>query len=160
MSILKVNASDYQPNIYPAAQSRAQSKSDAAVFAVANPGTGLKEVSKDIWAELGGKYDIRHATFDELCEVADKLYSAGLMSFHDLAMMTFDWKRAADDLRKDHPDVVADLNIIPADSEGRRDWIAEFEARAKRAFSQGNDGDYVDNRKLADILLRISREKV
>ena len=157
---MKVNASDYQPNVYPAAQSRAQNKSDAAVFAVTNPGTGSKEASKDIWAELGGRYDIRHATFDELCEVADKLYSAGQISLLDHAMITFDWKRAADDLRKDHPDVVADFNITPADAEGRRDWIAEFEARAKRAFSQGNDGGYVHNRKLADILLRISREKL
>ncbi|MGS0765211.1 hypothetical protein [Syntrophomonas curvata] len=156
---MKVNASDYQPNVYPGTQSRAQSKSDSVVFTVDNPGTGSKEVSEDIWAELGSRYDIRHATFDELCEVADKLYSAGQISLGDLAIMTFDWKRAADDLRKDHPDVVADLNIIPADTEGRRDWIAEFEARAKRAFSQGNDGGYVHNQKLADILLRISREK-
>ena len=157
---MKVNASDYQPNVYPAAQSRAQNKSDAAVFAVTNPGTGSKEASKDIWAELGGRYDIRHATFDELCEVADKLYSAGQISLLDHAMITFDWKRAADDLRKDHPDVVADFNITPADAEGRRDWIAEFEARAKRVFSQGNDGGYVHNQKLVEILLRISREKV
>ena len=157
---MKVNASDYQPNIYPATQSRAQSKSDAAVFTVSNPGTGAKEASKDIWAELGGRYDIRHATFDELCEVADKLYSAGQISLLDHAMITFDWKRAADDLRKDHPDVVADFNITPADAEGRRDWIAEFEARAKHVFSQGNDGGYVHNQKLVEILLRISREKV
>ena len=157
---MKVNASDYQPNIYPATQSRAQSTSDAAVFTVSNPGTGAKEASKDIWAELGGRYDIRHATFDELCEVADKLYSAGQISLLDHAMITFDWKRAADDLRKDHPDVVADFNITPADAEGRRDWIAEFEARAKRVFSQGNDGGYVHNQKLVEILLRISREKV
>ena len=157
---MKVNASDYQPNVYPAAQSRAQNKSDAAVFAVTNPGTGSKEASKDIWAELGGRYDIRHATFDELCEVAITLYKKGEISGGDCAIMTFDWKRAADDLRKDHPDVVADFNITPADAEGRRDWIAEFEARAKRAFSQGNDGGYVHNRKLADILLRISREKL
>jgi len=73
--------------------------------------------------------------------------------------MTFDLKIAADDLRKNHPNVVADLNLVPADSEGRRDWIAEFDARAKRAFSQGNDGGYIRNQKLADVLRRISGEK-
>ena len=157
---MKVNASDYQPNVYPAAQSRAQNKSDAAVFAVTNPGTGSKEASKDIWAELGGRYDIRHATFNELCEIAITLYKKGEISGGDCAIMTFDWKRAADDLRKDHPDVVDDLNLVPADSEGRRDWIAEFDARAKSAFSQGNNFGYIHNQRLADILRRINGEKL
>ena len=118
MNILKVNASNYQPNAYPTMQSRVQSKSDSAVFTVDNSGTASKEASKDIWEELGNKYDTHNATFDELCEISYKLYSAGQISFRDHAMMTFDWKRAADDLRKDHPDVVADLNLVPADSEG------------------------------------------
>lgn len=157
---MQVNASNYQPSACPTTQSRVQSKSDSAVFTVNNTGTASKDASKDIWAELGSKYDVRHATFDELCEIANKLYSAGQISFGDMAIMTFDWKRAADDLRKDHPDVVADLNLVPADSEGRRDWIAEFDARAKRAFSQGNDGGYIRNQKLADVLRRISGEKL
>ena len=156
---MQVNASNYQPSAYPTTQSRVQSKSDSAVFTVNNSGTASKDASKDIWAELGSKHDVRHATFDELCKIAHKLYSAGQISFGNMAIMTFDWKRAADDLRKDHPDVVADLNLVPADSKGRRDWIAEFDARAKRAFSQGNDGGYIRNQKLADILRRISREK-
>ncbi len=156
---MKVNTSSYQPNAYPAAQNRVQSKSDSVVFTVDNSGTASKDTSKDIWAELGNKYDIRHATFDELCEISNKLYSAGQISLGDHAIMTFDWKRAADDLRKDHPDVVADLSLVPADSEGRRDWISEFDARAKRAFSQGNNVGYIHNQKLADILRKISLGK-
>ena len=156
---MQVNASNYQPNAYPTLQSRVQGKSDTAIFTVNNSGTASKDAFKDIWAELGSKYDIRHATFDELCEIAHKLYSAGQISFGDMAIMTFDWKRAADDLRKGHPDVVADLNLVPADSKGRRDWIAEFDARAKRAFNQGNDGGYIRNQRIADVLRRISREK-
>ena len=156
---MKVNTSNYQPNAYPTTQSRVQSKSDSAVFTVDNSGTASKDTSKDIWAELGSKYDIRHATFDELSEIANKLYSAGQISLGDLSIMTFDWKRAADELRKDHPDVVADLNLVPADSEGRRDWISEFDARAKRAFSQGNNVGYIHNQKLADILRKISLGK-
>jgi hypothetical protein len=54
----------------------------------------------------------------------------------------------------------AKFRAIPADAEGRRDWIAEFEARAKRVFSQGNDDGYVHNQKLVEILRRISREKL
>lgn len=156
--MLVLNASNYQPNVYPITQSKVQSKSDYAVFTVDNSDNAA-DASKDIWAELGSKYDIRHATFDELCEIANKLYSAGQISLLDHSIMTFDWKRAADDLRKDHPDVVADLNLVPADSEGRRDWIAEFDARTKRDFSQGNDIGYIHNQKLADILRQISREK-
>lgn len=157
---MQVNASNYQPNAYPITQSRVQSKSDSAVFTVNNSDTASKDASKDIWTELGSKYDIRHATFDELCEIANQLYSAGQITLGDLAIMTFDWKRAADDLRKDHPDVVDDLNLVPADSEGRRDWIAEFDARAKRAFSQGNDFGYIHNQRLVDVLCRISGEKL
>jgi len=155
---LKVNASSYQPNAYPTAQG-GQRKPDSTVFTVNNSGTASKDASTDIWTELGNKYDPHHATFNELDELAHELYSVGQISLGDLAMMTFDWKRAADDLRKDHPDVVADLNIIPADSEGRRDWIAEFGARSKRAFSQGNNVGYIHNQKLANILRQISQEK-
>ncbi|MDD3365416.1 MAG: hypothetical protein PHZ03_10580, partial [Syntrophomonas sp.] len=147
--------SNYQPNAYPTMQSRVQSKSDSAVFTVDNS----DNAAKDIWAELGSKYDICHATFDELCEIATTLYKKGAISGGDCAIMTFDWKRAADDLRKDHPDVMADLNLVPADSEGRRDWIAEFDARAKRDFRSGNDLGYIEDQKLADILRQISREK-
>ncbi len=157
---MQVNASNYQPNAYPTTQSRVQSKSDSTVFTVNNSDTTSKDVSKDIWTELGSKYDIRHATFDELCEIAHKLYSAGQISLGNMAIMIFDWKRAADDLRKDHPDVVDDLNLVPADSEGRRDWIAEFDARAKSAFSQGNNFGYIHNQRLADILRRINGEKL
>ncbi|HBQ27196.1 MAG TPA: hypothetical protein DD791_12440 [Syntrophomonas sp.] len=157
---MQVNASNYQPNACLTMQSRVQGKSDSAVFTVDNSGTASKDASKDIWAELGSKYNVRHATFDELCEIAHKLYSAGQISFGDMAIMTFDWKRAADDLRKGHPDVVADLNLVPADSKGRRDWIAEFDARAKSAFSQGNNFGYIHNQRLADILRRINGEKL
>ncbi len=155
---MKVNTS-YQPNTYPKTQNRAQSKSDSAVFAVDNSGNESKDASKDIWTELGNKYDIHNATFDELCEIATTLYKKGAISGGECAIMTFDWKRAADDLRKDHPDVVADLNLVPADSEDRRDWISEFDARAKRDFSQGNNIGYIHNQKLADILRQIGREK-
>ncbi|MDD3365415.1 MAG: hypothetical protein PHZ03_10575 [Syntrophomonas sp.] len=156
---MKVNANNYQPNAYPALQSRVQNKSDSVAFTIDNSGIVAEDASKDIWTELGNKYDVHNATFDELCEISNKLYSAGQISLGDHAIMTFDWKRAADDLRKDHPDTVADLNIVPADSEGHRDWIAEFDARAKRAFSQGNDVGYIHNQKLVDILRQISREK-
>ena len=70
---MQVNASNYQPNAYPNMQSRFQGKSDTAIFTVNNSGTASKDAFKDIWAELGSKYDIRHATFDELCEIAHKL---------------------------------------------------------------------------------------
>lgn len=151
---MQVNAANCQPHAYPTTSS-VQSKT-SAVFAVDNSATVSKDVSQDIWAELSSKYNIRQTTFDDLCEIADRLYSTGQISFSDLAMMTFDWKRAADDLRKDYPDVVADLNQVPADSQGRRDWIAEFVARAKQAFKQGNDKGYIQYQRLADILRRIS----
>lgn len=156
---MQINANSYQPNVDPASRPSVQGKS-SAVFAVDldNSGTVSKEASKDIWAELGSKYNIRQATFDELCEIADTLYSNGQISFSDLAMMTFDWKRAADDLRKDYPDVKADFNQVPADSHGRRDWVAEFLARAKQAFSQGNDQGFIRYQRLADMLRQINQK--
>ena len=77
---MKVNASNYQTNAYPTTQNRVQNKSDSATFMVDNSGTAAKDKSKDIWTELGDKYDIRHASFDGLCEISNKLYSAGYSS--------------------------------------------------------------------------------
>ncbi|PKM76696.1 MAG: hypothetical protein CVU90_10965 [Firmicutes bacterium HGW-Firmicutes-15] len=115
--------------------------------------------SVSIWEELGKKYDVRNATFDEICDISTKLYSAGQISLGDHLMLTFDWKRAADELRKTYPETVADLNLTPADGNGRRDWIAEFEARTVRDFHADNTKGYIQNQKLTQILGRIENSK-
>ncbi|HQA07698.1 MAG TPA: hypothetical protein PKW25_06475 [Syntrophomonadaceae bacterium] len=157
-NILQINTNGYPSNVYPASQPSVPSK-NSSIFAVDTAGTASKDLSRDIWTKLGSKYNVRYATFDELCEIAITLYKEGAISAGDCAMMTFYGKRAADDLRKDYPDVIADFKLTPADSEGRRDWIAEFAARAKLAFSQGNDKGYIQYQRLADILRKIDQSK-
>lgn len=148
-------AATYYAKANAALQYKVQDKSASPVFSIDNSYPKTKSVN--IWTQLTDKYDIRHASFDELCELSTSLYDAGEISLFDHAMFTFDWKRAAADLAKTFPDAVSDLNLTPADAAGNRDWIAEFEARAKRDFRTNNIRGYVENQKLSKILRQLSR---
>lgn len=55
--------------MYPASQPSVPSK-NSSIFAVDTAGTASKDLSRDIWTKLGSKYNVRYATFDELCEIA------------------------------------------------------------------------------------------
>lgn len=46
--------------------------------------------SSPIWEELREQYDIRNATFYELCNIANKLFDAGEISFSDNGSLTSD----------------------------------------------------------------------
>lgn len=108
-----------------------------------------------IWQDLGQRYNVRNATFPELCAISLELYSTGNISLIDHAMMTFNFEKAALDLRQTQPQALSDFNLTPVDDYGKRDWIKEFELRANRDFKQNNMKSYIQNQKLAQILRQI-----
>jgi hypothetical protein len=104
--------------------------------------------SSNIWEELAKEYDIRNASFQELCDISFKLYEAGEISFFDLGVLIFDPSKSPQKVRPN-------IFLTKASTGGRRDWIAEYEARANMDFKIGNTLGYKNNRRILDILRRL-----
>jgi len=135
MSISGVGS--YQTSSYAVATTsvKASTKSSEALFAnslAAQKKTDAEnklDQTSDIWGELSQEYDIRNATFDQFCEVANSLYDVGQISSFERAYMTL----SLDKLRQYENDItVSSFYATPASSDGKRDWIAEYEARLRR----------------------------
>lgn len=112
-----------------------------------------------IYKEISSKYDVRNATFEEIVELSKALYEVGEISLAEHATLTFDYDRATDNLKRHAPGVPSNFNMYEtsADHNGRRDWIAEFEARASKSFQFGHLIGYQSNTKIVELLERLSR---
>ncbi len=92
----------------------------------------LNDVGKDAAnkesAKIVSKADLSNCTFEEMCVVARELFDAGQISVITHLFMTLDLSKGS-----------TDDNQTPIDAYGRRNWLAEFSARAKVAF--GSDMD-------------------
>lgn len=116
--------------------------------------------SATLYKELSSRYDVRNATFGEIIEISEVLYRTGEISLSEHAALTFDYDRATDNLRRHSSGYIIskDFNLheTSANSNGQRDWIAEFEARASKNFKFGNLLGYESDKKVLDILERLS----
>ncbi|GGP16923.1 hypothetical protein [Oceanobacillus neutriphilus] len=113
----------------------------------------------NIWKELSEKYDITNANFDELNGMSKSLYEAGEISLKEHAILTFDFDRATESLKREIPKVSPDFTMYAtqADASGKRNWIEEFQARADRAFGYGNLIGHQTNLNAAGILQKLER---
>lgn len=120
----------------------------------------VKQDSSIIYQELSSQYDVKSATFEELIDISTALYDAGEITLAEHALLTFDNGRAANDLKRFAQGVPSDFSLYEttADSYGRRDWLAEFEARASKNFLHGNIIGYQGNQNALSILERLLRE--
>lgn len=110
--------------------------------------------------DISNKYDVRNATFDEIVEMSNELYEAGEISFKEHVVLTFDFGRATNNLKQNAPGYITssfDMYETSSNSNGQRDWIAEFGARASKDFMFGNLIGHQHNMKVIDILERFSR---
>lgn len=115
--------------------------------------------SSAIYKELSSRYDVRNATFEEITEMSKALYGVGKISFKEHAVLTFDFDKATNYLKRHAPGYIAadfDMYETFANSAGQRDWIAEFEARASKDFKYGNLIGYQSKMKVLNILERLS----
>lgn len=120
-----------------------------------------QEKNTDILEEISRNYDVRNATFEEICEIARKLNDAGLISDMELGLIVLDCNRLLEQIRpyvKGY--LVSDLNLTPANSEGRRDWIAEFEARKDLDFRINNLLGYKSNKNIYTILKKLDDVRI
>lgn len=114
--------------------------------------TGEVKDNPSIWNELSQEYDIHHATFAELCAISQQLYNAKQISLADHACLSFDPTRI--------PGVdKANFYFTPADQSGKRDWIAEYQARADFELKNGNPANYqyIVNHFVDGILRRLEK---
>ena len=116
--------------------------------------------SSDFYKELADKYDVRNATFGDIVEISNALYEVGEISLKEHAVLTFDFDRATNNLKRHAAGYIpVDFNMheTSANSNGQRDWISEFGARATKDFKYGNLIGYQSNTKVFEILERLSR---
>ncbi|KJS16441.1 MAG: hypothetical protein VR69_08705 [Peptococcaceae bacterium BRH_c4b] len=155
----------YQPSSYVKTSTTSTKSTEKNLFnlSVTQKKTDVEykpDQTSDIWGELAREYDIRNATFDELCEMSLKLYEAGQISGGEHAILTFDYDKALQDI-KSNIDLSkfpqpASFYLTPASHEGRRDWIAEYEARLEQD-SKINPSSCTFDQKLIQILKRLDR---
>ena len=82
---------------------------------------------------VSGKYDVTNCTFDEFTSTIKSLAKEGKLSTHDILLTTANFERS---LKQINPNFK--YYITSADSGGRRNWVDEFDALAKRELSRGN----------------------
>ena len=119
------------------------------------------EVDESFFSDLKNKYDIRSATFEEVKEMANELYEAGAITFLDVSILTFDYGRAAQSIKQavngqTSPNFT--MYETNEDAFGRRDWIAEFEARAAKDRQYGNLIGNANRNKIISVLQLLERE--
>lgn len=132
------------------------------VFNVPETVATTQKDSSTVFEELSGKYDVRNATFGEVVEISNALYEAGEISLKEHAVLTFDYDRATNNLKRHSPGYISanfDMYETSANSNGQRDWIAEFGARASKNFKFGNLIGYQSNMKAIDILQRLNTKE-
>lgn len=115
----------------------------------------------ELYKKLSEKYDVRNAAFDEISSMSNALYGAGEITMQEHMRLTFDFGKAAEDLKRYAPNAVpSDFTMYetPADTFGKRDWIAEFSARSKSSFGSGDLIGYQLNSKVLAILQKAARE--
>ncbi|GGE56227.1 hypothetical protein GCM10011391_39030 [Pullulanibacillus camelliae] len=97
-----------------------------------------------IWKELANKYDVRKATLDDVKAIAHALYDAGEISLKNVAVLTFDNEKTTNHLKQFAPASISnsfDMNETSSKSNGERDWIADFEARAQKDLKYGGSDE-------------------
>ena len=119
-----------------------------------------KDPSK-LYEELSSNYDVRNATFEDIVKISDALYEAGEISGFEHMILTFDYGHATNDAKANSPgfNVPADYDMYEtkADSNGRRNWIKEFEARASKDLKFNNLIGHQSKTKVLNILERLVR---
>lgn len=118
-------------------------------------------VDESIYDEIANQYDVRNMTFEELKEVAQELYEAGAITGKEVVTMTFDYNRATQYIKQVANGFAAPnftMYETSVDASGRRDWIAEFEARAAKDRQYGNFIGNANKTKIISILHLLERE--
>lgn len=116
-----------------------------------------KNNASNVWEDLSNKYDVKNATFDDIVDIANSLYEAGEISLKEVALMTFDYERATNDLKQRFGGASSDFSmfVTEANENGKRNWIEEFKERANKQFGFGNLIGHSNNLNIYNILQKL-----
>lgn len=104
--------------------------------------------ASNIWEEISKEYDIRNASFDDLCTISAKLYEEDQIPLLVHGILTFNPNESPQSIK-------VDINLTQANQDGNRDWIAEYESRSERDLRMSNNIGYMNNQKIINILKRL-----
>ncbi len=143
---MRINNDCYHQVIYDKTSSKSKEKFTVDSFSAIKKITE-KESSNNssVWEELGNKFDIRNASFEELCDISMTLYKAGQISLLEHGILTFDPSKSPQPVKPN-------LCLTPANEDGRRNWIAEYEERINQDLKIGNIVGLNNNKKILEIL--------
>lgn len=152
-----------QPSSSYTASQRLDTSSQQTAFSIQEEKDVTPTSNENVWDELSQMYDVRNATFDEIKEIANTLYKEGAISLKEVVLLTFDYGRATDYMkqaaRQTSLPVATNFSMYEtnADEFGRRDWIAEFSAQAKKQFKLGNLVGHSSRLKIVNLLEQLER---
>lgn len=130
-------------------------------FTIPEKEVPAKQDSAELYKELSGNYDIRNPTFEEIIVISNALYAVGEISLKEHSILTFDFGRATDDLKRYAPGYISpsfDMYETATNSNSQRDWIAEIGARASSHFNYGNLVGYQMNSKILAVLQKLDSD--
>lgn len=82
-----------QLNSWNLVSNRGKAEAQITLFTVPKINDSQSIVT-NIWEELAQTYNMQNATFDEVKEVATRLYKAGEITFKEVVTLTFDYEKA------------------------------------------------------------------
>lgn len=108
------------------------------------PAQVAAQPQESVWHQAGKGVDVRSLTRDELAAVSQMLYQNGAIDLRDHATMSFD------------PSFAGSKGLLTAaDSAGKVDWVAEFQARLARHTEEGDARSAEQDRRVLDVLARL-----
>lgn len=102
----------------------------------------------DIWRSLADGFDVHRATLDQLSLVSQGLSDNGQISLLDHATLSFDPTQGA--LGES-----VDTYFTETDGSGKRDWVAEFQARLEGHLESGDTASAAVDQRVLSILHRL-----
>ena len=102
----------------------------------------------DVWKELAEKFNVQNASFDDIKDISMQLYNEGQINGFECAMLTFDPSESPQSIKPN-------LFLTQADTNGKRDWISEYEARSAQNLKMGNLQSYKNNQRTLEILKKL-----
>jgi hypothetical protein len=94
-----------------------------------------------LWSKLASQYNVRSMTAEETASLSQELYNAGELSLFDHALLSFDPHR-----------VSLSGKTVP---DGRRDLIAQYEARVDLDQRTGNHRNLANDERILGCLKRL-----
>lgn len=102
----------------------------------------------DVWKQLGQEYDVASMSVESMTVVSLTLYENNEINLFEHSILSFD--ASAGQLGEE-----ADIFRTEADEDGKRDWIAEFQARLEEHQASGDTSAAASDQRILSILERL-----